>query len=225
MRGIRLVAVGILLAAAIPHAAAAQADVSLSWQDKPDHKVVSPDGKYALFNGRADSAEVWIEEVSTHTRRYVMSMNTGVVSVGWAPDSHAFYLNNHVASNVDRAYLYDAQTLDQLDLAALVVGADRKARRFTAPFVLEPPKFGSRVRVADHSHLEAARWLDAGHVDVFLDGHTDATGSPEGDGPPFRPVQCFSLHYRISKSGEVRKLGQQVASAESKACERIEGAS
>jgi hypothetical protein len=123
---------------------------------------------------------------------------------------------------VDRAYLYDPVSLERLDLAALVLGGDPKARRFTVPFVLEPPKFGPRVRVADHSHLTVTRWLDADHVDVFLDGHTDATGSPQGDGPPFRPVQCFSLHYRISKDGGVRKLGQAVANEGTKACNRLQ---
>jgi len=216
----RVLLVGLVMlgAAGAVSRTGAQAAVYLSWRDKPDHKAVSPDGAYALYSSGDSPAAVWIEELHTQKRREVLISPTGTVSVAWSPDSRAFFVNDHVASNVDRAYVYDAQTLSRLDLAALVVGGDPGAQRFTAPFVLEAPKFAPGVRVADHSHLVADRWLDADHVDVVLAGHTDSTGTPEH----IRPSQCFRLHYRISKSGEVRKLGQEVADEGTKACDVAE---
>lgn len=212
---------GLMLGLMLPLAGVARSQgyVYLVGRDRALRPVSSPDGQYALVGSEDGKSDLWIEDGAAHGRRRVLGTTVVTVTVGWSPDSKAFFVNDRVASNVGRAYLYDPKTLSRVDLVDRIAAADRGAMRFMVPFALPgAPKFDQNARPADHAHLYASRWLDAATVEVFLVGHTDSAGTPEH----IRPSQCFSLHYRVSRNGVVQKLGQTVADEGTKACEDVE---
>lgn len=172
----------------------------------PANELVSPDGAYALFGSEA-APHLWLEDQRTHERRQVAEMTVQTLSLAWSPDSTAYIVNDRFASDIEMAYIYRVDTLDRLDLRSRILAADPPAARF----VPGPD-------AAPHSYVHAIRWLDVGHVEVQLHGHTDGVW----DGTSVLPGQCFDLRYRIARDGVVEKLGEHVASLASKACAAME---
>jgi hypothetical protein len=152
----------------------------------------SPDGGMTLFEKASSRApELWIENARTHQRTKLFDIG-GTVSAGWSADGNAFYVNDHLASDQERAYIFNAATLKRLDIAAMIQAADPQSRPFTNA----------------HAYFEISRWEGAQDVSVRFFGHTDEP-----------PARCFAFRYRISQTGVVKKLWQHIAPFSTKLCE------
>jgi hypothetical protein len=154
--------------------------------------LVSPDRAYALFGSDPADAQLWIEDLRTHQRRMVFRVTLQTLTLAWSPDSDAFVANDRAASDIETAWLYDAKSLERLDLRRLILAADPAAAQFCDPAV--------------HSYVHASRWQDASHVAVRLFGHTNGVRM----GNAIRPGDCFHLRYRIGRDGVVQKVAQHV---------------
>jgi hypothetical protein len=198
----------ILLSLAAPAPTAAQQRaVDLKGPQGPGNAVVSPDGAYGLFWGPLGLS---IDDRHTHGQQFVMIVAAKLTAtMAWSPDSAAFVVNHRVASDLEIAYLFDAKTLDQIDLGGRIAAADPELKRFIPEGANSPG-----------SHFHAWRWLDAGHVLVEVQGHT--VGQTVGNA--VRPGECYGFRYSVSRTGEVRKLGGRAASLDSQVCESIENA-
>jgi hypothetical protein len=153
----------------------------------PVTRLSSPDGSHILYgvpyqSEINDGPQLWIEDTRTHQREMLLNIGSTLSAV-WSPDGTSFSVQDHWASDSARAYIYDADTLQRLDLGRRILTVDRSGERF-----------------ADgHAYFDLERWEDVQTVLVHFHGHTDE-----------RPVVCFDLHYRVSRSGTVEKLSQRV---------------
>jgi hypothetical protein len=153
----------------------------------PITRLASPDGSHILYgvpyqSGVDDGPQLWIEDTRTQQREMLLSI-AGTLSAVWSPDGSAFSVEDHGASDSARAYLYDARTLQRLDLASRILAVDPGAERFTDA----------------HKYWGLERWESAQQVIVRFHGHTDQP-----------PVVCFNFRYRVSRAGSVEKLSQRV---------------
>jgi hypothetical protein len=164
----------------------------------------SPNGAFKLI-GDAPSSQLFLEDTRTHARRFVFGVTVQTMSVLWSPESSAFVANDRAASSEEDAYLYNAQTLNRLDLRKLILAADKHAAR-----IVSDPNTG-------HAYVDAISWADAGHVEVMLNGRTDAHGTPEH----ILPGRCFALRYRVSRAGTVVALSKRTPPAVG--CENMDG--
>ena len=171
------------------------------------NRLVSPDGAYALF-GHKQAAQLWLEDTRTHQPRLVFKVTVQTLTLAWSPDNTAFIANDRWASDVEFAYIYDAKTLDRLDLGSRILAADATINRF-----VQGPN------TAPHSYCQAIRWVDARHVEVQLHGHTD---DGTWDGTSGRPGDCFDLRYSVGRDGVVQKLSQRVFAITSWGCGEAE---
>jgi len=147
----------------------------------PDTRLTSPDGRYILY--RVDVPDqLWIEDTHTHRRQLLISVGS-TLSASWSPDGLAFLVQDHWASDRARAFVYDANTLQRLDLGSSILAADPDVKQFAN----------------GHAYFDVDRWEDAQHVVVYFHGHTDQF-----------PVACFDFRYRVSRAGTVEKLSQRV---------------
>lgn len=183
-------------------AAAQQQSAPLKPPFGPKNQLVSPDGAYALF-GSDKASQLWLEDKSTHERKIVFRVTLQTLTLAWSPDSAAFIANDRAVSDVEFAYVYDAKTLDRIDLRSRVLTADAEAARFVPG-----------QNTAPHSYFHAIRWLDARRVEVQLHGHTDGTR----DGTFVRPGDCFDLRYSVTRDGAVEKLSRRVSALTAKGC-------
>jgi hypothetical protein len=153
----------------------------------PVTRLVSPDGSRILYgvpyqSGLNDGPQLWIEDTRTHQRTMVLRIG-GTLYAVWSPDGSAFSVQDHWASDSARAYIYDANTLQRLDLARRILASDPGVKGFGD----------------GHSYFDPERWESAQHVIVHVHGHTDEP-----------PVVCFDFRYRVSRAGAVVKLSQRV---------------
>jgi hypothetical protein len=91
----------------------------------------SPNGAFKLI-GDAPSSQLFLEDTRTHARRFVFGVTVQTMSVLWSPESSAFVANDRAASSEEDAYLYNAQTLNRLDLRKLILAADKHAARIVS---------------------------------------------------------------------------------------------
>ncbi len=172
----------------------------------PSERIVSPDRAWAIL-GSDTAHQLWLEDTRTHRRRTVLDdVTIATMSVSWAPDSSAFAVSDRYASDVEVAYIYDVRTLERVDVRARILAAYPG----TARFVPGP-------EAAPHSYCGVVRWLDAGHVKVRLNGHTDGVRV----GSTIRPGDCFDLRFRVGRDGSVRELSRKVLPVSDKGCEEI----
>jgi hypothetical protein len=151
-------------------------------------RLASPDGSEILYGvayqkGRNDGPRLWIENRRTHRRVKLFEIGS-TLCAAWSPDGSAFYVNDHWASDRERAYIYDAATLKRTDMAALIQAADPRSRRFTA----------------GHAYYEIERWVGSQHVAARFSGHTDVP-----------PVTMFEFRYAVSRDGAVEKAGERIS--------------
>jgi len=178
--------------------------------------LLSPDGAYALFGSEAALYQLWIEDRYTHKRRMVLRATLQTLTLAWSPDSTAFIVNDRTTSDAEVAWVYEARTLDRLDLRSLIVAADAGSVRFFVPGQIDgaPREEEPNAKVSTTSHVHATRWLDARHVEVQLVGHTAGVRV----GSSIEPGDCFDLRYRIARDGGVEKLSQRRSAINSKGC-------
>jgi hypothetical protein len=154
--------------------------------------VPSPDGTLTLHEKVSHNArELWIENARTDRQQKLFDVG-GTVSAAWSADGSAFYINDHWASDRERAYIYDAATLKRLNIGDRILAEDPRSRPFAV----------------GHNYFEIERWDGTQDVSVKFFGHTDEP-----------PVTCFVFEYRISQSGLVKKLSQHIAPITAKLCE------
>jgi hypothetical protein len=164
----------------------------------PVTRLPSPDGRRILYGVpyRKDvnqGPELWIEDTRTGRRRMLVGVG-GTLSAQWSADGSAFFVNDHWASDSARSYIYDANTLERLDVGSTILAADRAAEPF----------------IQGHAYFEIEHWDGPAQAIVRFHGHTDAP-----------PVLCFSLRYRLSRGGTVKKLSQRVAPVDQAVCRDI----
>jgi hypothetical protein len=146
--------------------------------------IPSPDGKWTLIfecPNNCSERKLWIEESSKHSRKLVKEYERSL-DISWAPDSHLFFVNNNSGSTDARCYVYEAASLQETDVAKLVLAGEPDAKQFLD---------------AGHSYLRAKRWLNTHELLVVLTGHND--GAAPGS---------FTLRYRVDLHGKVHKLSQ-----------------
>lgn len=153
-----------------------------------NERLASPDGSKILYGVPHDKSrnappQLWIEDTRTHQRTKLFDILRDL-SAGWSPDGAAFYVNDFQGSDEADAYLYDAATLERLDLDARIQAADPDSRRFAN----------------GHTYCEVTRWVGRQEVAVRFHGHTDEP-----------PVTDFEFRYRVSRAGVVRQLSHQTA--------------
>ncbi len=151
-------------------------------------RLASPDGSKILYGvpyqkGSNSGPQLWIEDTRTHRRTKLFDVG-GTLSAVWSGDSSAFYVNDHWASDRERAYIYNATTLKRLDIAARILAEDP----------------ASRIFANGHTYFAIERWEGAHDVAVRFSGHTDEP-----------PVTSFDIRYRVSMAGVVKKLSQHSA--------------
>jgi dipeptidyl aminopeptidase/acylaminoacyl peptidase len=157
----------------------------------PTKKLASPDGSRVLYGVTSGKTpELWIEDTRTGHQTRLFSIS-GTLEAEWSPDSNAFAVNDHRASDSADAYIYDAATLKRMDVAELIRTADHSTERFTNA----------------HAYFVVDRWEGTEQVLVRFHGHTDNA-----------PVACFDLRYRLSRAGAVEKLSEHLSPITAKLC-------
>jgi hypothetical protein len=152
----------------------------------PVKRLPSPDGSKILHGvpyqrGLRDEPQLWIEDTRTHRRTKLFDVG-GTLSAVWSADGSAFYVNDHWASDRERAYIYNAATLQRLDIAARVMAQYPETRIFAK----------------GHTYFAIEGWEGAPDVAVRFSGHTDEP-----------PVISFDFRYRVSRAGAVKKLSEK----------------
>ncbi len=180
-----------LIAILIATALAAQRAVFLKPPFGRENALFSPDRSRALF-GSATSSELWIEDTATHQSRMVLAVTRQTLTLAWSPDSRAFAANDRAVSDVENAYIYDAKTLERLELNSLTLAADPEAVRLK--------------NAGTHAYFHVLRWIDAGHVELQLFGHTDGARV----GTSIRGGDDFDLRYRVARDGAIQRLSRRV---------------
>jgi len=208
--------IGVL---AVSQVAGQERSVHLKMPYGEANPLISPDGVFALFGSDAASCQLWLEGRRTHERKMVLRATLQTLTVAWSSDSTAFIANDRATSDVEIAWVYEAKTLDRLDLRSLIVATDPGSARFLVPGQINiAPAAEANAKVPTTSHVHAIRWLDALHVEAQLVGHT--TGVRVGES--IQPGDCFDLRYRIGRDGSVQKLSQRVSEITSKGCPGME---
>jgi hypothetical protein len=130
---------------------------------------------------RSESDEwlVWVREKAAQRRV-------------WSPDRSAFYVNERLGSDSALAYVYEASTLERINVRDAIFKADSAAAS----------------AAKGHVYFEIEQWQGSQHALARLHGHTDQF-----------PVSCFEFRYEISRTGEVLKLSEHVATASAAGCE------
>ena len=141
----------------------------------PQEKTVSipsPNGKWHLVAppiGLEDDKKLFLMKQGDGKRHLVKTYNRNL-TVGWSPDSQAFFLNDGLGSNVEEAYIFWIGKNQPLLLDDLILHSDSEARTLNA----------------DHTYFHVYRWQNAHTVDVEYCGHTS-------DVPP----RQFDFLYRV----------------------------
>ena len=155
----------------------------------PDHRwtlVSSANPQFcSTWKAKGDDAELvrrlYLADERVRRKRLVLEYNSNG-NAGWTKDSSAFFINNHVASNVDEAYLYRADSMKKINLAKVILESDPHVAKF-----------------ADgHLYVIARKWLADDAALVQLCGHTDQF-----------PVMQFDFRYRVILNGHVKNISQR----------------
>jgi hypothetical protein len=154
----------------------------------PVTRLVSPNGSKILYGvsyqkSSSGGPQLWVEDERTRHQTKLFDVG-GTLSAVWCADGSAFYVNDHWASDRERAYIFDAATLQRLDIADRIWAEDPETRPFKS----------------GHTYVAIERWDGTEEVAVRFSGHTDEP-----------PVMNFDFRYRVSRAGVVKKLSQQIA--------------
>ncbi len=205
MRNLRW-AVFLIITVVALRVAGQEPSVGLSAPYGPANSLASPDGAYRLY-GDEESAQLWLVDVQRHDRRPVLHATVPTLTLAWSPDSQAFIVNDHMVSNMELAYVYDAKTLVRLDLRSRILAADPQAAHFIEPGQGIPEPVRARdEKIPTDSFVHALRWMDASHVVVQLTGHTAGINV----GGVIHGGDCFDLRYQVSRNGAVQKISRHI---------------
>ena len=140
----------------------------------PDHQwMLVAD---ALPLDHVGEKHVWLEAADGRNRRLVKRY-TRSLSLGWAPDSSTFFVNDGWASDREDCEIVDPVSLKSIDVATLL--ADKpEAQRYLD---------------AGHRYLAAEHWIDSKTLLVKLYGHFDDP-----------PAASFHLTYSVSLDDTTR---------------------
>jgi hypothetical protein len=155
----------------------------------------SPNGRYILVGTSkrielsrecakcfSISSKLWFKDRLSHARKLILDVSS-TASAGWSPDGGAFYVEDHIASNITEAYIYETASLNKLDIADRIFAADPKAKQFAG----------------GHAYFNTKKWQDDENLLVEFTGHTDES-----------PAICFHLSYLVNRSGAVKKLSEHI---------------
>jgi hypothetical protein len=146
----------------------------------PTKRLPSPHGSMVLYE---NDLQLWIEDTHTHRRSKLFDVPS-TLTAAWSPDGAAFYVDNRDGSDEELSYIYDAATLQRIDIAARIQAEDPESRPFSN----------------GHAYFEIERWEGNQEIAVRFFGHTDEP-----------PVTRFDFRYRISRTGVVKKLSRHTA--------------
>lgn len=147
----------------------------------PITRIASPDRKWTLIfecPNVCSQRKLSIEKNAAHARRLVKEYERSL-DVGWAPDSHSFFVNDASGSTDTRAYVYHPATLKETVLETVLLAGDRSADKYLG---------------AGHCYLEVKRWITSHELLVALWGQFD------------NERRGFTLKYRLDLNGGVHRL-------------------
>jgi len=150
-------------------------------------RLPSPDGRYLLYSvpfeqGVNDGPQLWFENLSSKAKQMLFGISR-TITAQWAPDSSGFFVNNEFSSDTTAAYIYDARTLERLDVGKAILAAYPDARKFTN----------------GHAYFDIQRWQNAKRVIVVFHGHMDSVS----------PIVCFESEYNVGRDGSVTRLSDK----------------
>ena len=162
---------------------AARAQETANWGNTicpatPKNQTASPDNQWTVLSTEPD-AKIWILDNSTGRRRFLLDCQASI-SVGWAPDSKSFFINNHEVSNFTDAIFYNARTLKATNIGKLLEASDPRLIRY---------------RKAGHHYVYVQRWISPHQALVRVSGHFDDP-----------PAESFEFHYRVGLDGKVSRM-------------------
>lgn len=159
----------------------------------PTKRLIAPNRAHILYGVVSQTGpQLWIENTRTHQRKMLLIIG-GTLSAAWFPDSTAFYVEDRRASDSTLTYIYQPDTLQRLDIPALIQAAFPLTRRFAE----------------GHAYFTVDRFDGPQHLLIQLRGHTDQ--------PP--PVECFQLRFRVDRAGAVQKLSERISPVTSQGCQ------
>ncbi len=136
---------------------------------------------------------LFLESASSHRKRPIAFYGYAGNAV-WSPDSAAFFVNDHIASDETNSALYAAVPFRKIDVAEAIRRSDPAAVRY----------------FQGHRYFIAQRWLDNRAALVQFCGHTDEA-----------PVVEFDFHYRVGIDGSAQRISRRLIqpSLDHPACE------
>jgi hypothetical protein len=150
-------------------------------------RIPSPDRRWTLifeFRDVYKPRKLWIQRKGSNERTLVRDFDRSL-DVSWSPDSRHFFVNNASGSTETLCYVYDPSTLKVTDVAEVLAKVVPKAAEYLG---------------ANHSYLEAKRWINSHRLIVTLEANFD-------ESPPTTPG--FSGTYRVDLDGSVRKVHER----------------
>ncbi len=126
--------------------------------------------------------ELFIENASTHGKRPIAFDGYSGNAV-WSPDSTAFFINSHIASDETDSGLHFADPLKRIDVDEAIRHSDPAAVRF----------------FEGHRYFIALRWLDDRIALVRFCGHPDEV-----------PVLQFDFLYRVGSDGSAQRISRRI---------------
>jgi hypothetical protein len=137
------------------------------------------------------SSKLWFEDSLSHARKLILDVSS-TASAGWSPEGDAFYVEDHIGSNITEAYIYEAASLNKLDIVDRIFAADPKAKQLAS----------------GHAYFNVKRWQDNDNLLVRFTGHTDES-----------PETCFDIRYLVNRSGAVKKLSEHTGTSAEPWCQ------
>lgn len=146
--------------------------------------IPSPNRDWTLifeFRNASQVRKLWIQHKGSSERRLVREFERSL-DISWSPDSQHFFVNDASGSGETRPYVYDPTTLESIDLAKFIAKVSPKADDYLG---------------ADHSYLDAKRWINSHELLLKLNAYFS---EPQ----PRRPG--FTGTYRIDLRGTVQRV-------------------
>jgi hypothetical protein len=184
------------------------AAATVEFSNCQDGQALSPDGKWTLAGNFVDGAcpasaskpaqgardgfsashandfgvVLFLEDAASHARRPVAFAGYDG-EAAWSPSGEAFFVNDHMGSNVTDSWLYFADSLRRVNVREAVRHADRVAARY----------------LDGHAYFRSRQWMDGHTAMVQLCGHTDSA-----------PSMQFDLRYSVSLDGRAKRISMRV---------------
>jgi hypothetical protein len=169
----------------------------------PLTRLPSPDGSYVLVGETRKtslpegctecfdvSTKLFLDNRLTGARDLVLDI-TGSALAGWSSNGRSFYVQDRMATDSSRVYVFETSSLKKLGVADPILESDAAARPF----------------LRGHAYFTFERWMNSENMVIAFQGHTDDA-----------PVMCFEMLYLVSLAGKTQKLSQRTGPPTAAGC-------